>query len=83
MSVDRWKPIPVADFKYDREICDLCEQACPIKGAITVEMGLGKDGKKKGIPVVHEACVGCGVCEMICPTEPASIEIIPGEGWRA
>jgi ferredoxin-type protein NapG len=32
---------------------------------------------------VHEACVGCGVCEMICPTEPASIEIIPGEGWRA
>ena len=43
----------------------------------------GKDGKKKGIPVVHEACVGCGVCEMICPTEPASIEIIPGEGWRA
>jgi ferredoxin-type protein NapG len=83
MSVDRWKPIPVADFKYDREVCDLCEQACPIKGAITVEMGLGKDGKMKGIPVVHEACVGCGVCEMICPTEPASIEIIPGEGWRA
>ena len=83
MSVDRWKPIPVNDYKYDREVCDLCEQACPIKGAITVEMGLGKDGKMKGIPVVHEACVGCGVCEMICPTEPASIEIIPGEGWRA
>lgn len=83
MSVDRWKPIPVRDYTYDREVCDLCEQACPIKGAITVEMGLGKDGKPKGIPVVHEACVGCGVCEMICPTEPASIEIIPGEGWRA
>lgn len=83
MSVDRWKPIPVRDHSYDREVCDLCEQACPIKGAITVEMGVGKDGKPKGIPVVHEACVGCGVCEMICPTEPASIEIIPGEGWRA
>lgn len=83
MSVDRWKPIPVRDFKYEREVCDLCEQACPIKGAITVEMGTGKDGKLKGIPVVHEACVGCGVCEMVCPTEPASIEIIPGEGWRA
>ena len=83
MSVDRWKPIPVSDYKYDVEICDLCEQACPIKGAITVEKGIGKDGKPKGIPVVHEACVGCGVCEMVCPTEPASIEIIPGEGWRA
>ena len=83
MTVDRWKPIPVRDFKYEREVCDLCEQACPIKGAITVEMGMGKDGKPNGIPVVHEACVGCGVCEMVCPTEPASIEIIPGEGWRA
>jgi ferredoxin-type protein NapG len=83
MSVDRWKPIPVRDYKYDSEICDLCEQACPIKGAITVEKGVGKDGKPRGIPVVHEACVGCGVCEMVCPTEPASIEIIPGEGWRA
>ena len=83
MSVDRWKPIPVADFKYDREICDLCEQACPIKGAITVEMGLGKDGKKKGIPVVHEACVGCGVCEMICPAEPAAIVIDAQAPWKA
>ena len=83
MSVDRWKPIPVRDYKYDSELCDLCAQACPIKGAITLEKGIGKDGKPKGIPVVHEACVGCGVCEMVCPTAPASIEIIPGEGWRA
>lgn len=83
MSVDRWKPIPVRDYAYDSPLCDLCVQACPIKGAITLETGTGKDGKAKGIPVVHEACVGCGVCEMVCPTEPASIEIIPGEGWRA
>jgi len=83
MDVDRWKPIKVSDHPYDVEICNLCEQVCPIKGAITVKIGPGLDGKLKGIPVVHEPCVGCGVCEMICPTEPASIEIIPGEGWRA
>ncbi|MFN3884389.1 MAG: 4Fe-4S dicluster domain-containing protein [Rhodocyclaceae bacterium] len=82
MSVDRWRPIKVADHPYDVELCDLCVQACPIKGAITLETVFAPDGSQMKTPVVHEPCVGCGVCEMICPTEPASIEIMPGEGWR-
>ena len=83
MSVDRWKPIKVADHPYDTELCDLCVQACPIKGAISIEEVFAPDGSQRRSPVVHEACVGCGVCEMICPTEPASIEVMPGEGWHA
>ena len=83
MAVDRWKPIKVADHPYDVPLCDLCVQACPIKGAITIELVFAPDGTQRKSPVVHEPCVGCGVCEMICPTEPASIEVIPGEGWRA
>ncbi|GAB1392710.1 ferredoxin-type protein NapG [Rhodocyclaceae bacterium] len=83
MKVDRWKPIKVTDHPYDTELCDLCVQACPIKGAISIETVFAPDGSQRKSPVVHEPCVGCGVCEMICPTEPASIEIIPGEGWRA
>jgi ferredoxin-type protein NapG len=83
MKVDRWKPIKVADHPYDTELCDLCVQACPIKGAISIEAVYAPDGSLRQSPVVHEPCVGCGVCEMICPTEPASIEIIAGEGWRA
>ena len=77
MNVDRWKPIKVADHPYDVELCDLCVQACPIKGAITLETGPAKDGSGRtvGIPVVHEPCVGCGVCEMICPVDPAAIVI--------
>lgn len=82
MSVDRWRPIKVADHPYDVELCDLCVQACPIKGAISLETVFAPDGSQRKTPVVHEPCVGCGVCEMICPTEPASIEVIPGEGWR-
>ena len=83
MKVDRWKPIKVSDHPYDVELCDLCVQGCPIKGAISIETVFAPDGSRRKSPVVHEPCVGCGVCEMICPTEPASIEIIPGEGWRA
>ncbi|WIM06820.1 MAG: 4Fe-4S dicluster domain-containing protein [Candidatus Nitricoxidivorans perseverans] len=83
MSVDRWKPIKVADHPYDVSLCNLCVQACPIKNAISIETVFAPDGSQRKSPVVHEPCVGCGVCEMICPTEPASIEVIPGEGWRA
>lgn len=78
MEVDRWKPIPLNEHPYNVELCDLCVRACPIKGAITLESL--PDGQKT--PVVHEACVGCGVCEMVCPTAPAAIVIDPRQGWK-
>ncbi|MES9852300.1 MAG: 4Fe-4S binding protein [Candidatus Thiodiazotropha sp. L084R] len=34
-EVDRWNPIPVADYPYDLEICDLCVRQCPIEIRIT------------------------------------------------
>jgi len=45
------------------------ENQCPPKKAISLEVTA--DGGL--LPVIHEGCVGCGVCEMICPTEPAVI----------
>jgi ferredoxin-type protein NapG len=81
MDVDRWKPIPIAAHPYDLERCDLCARECPIKGAISMETLLAPDGSPRRQPVVHAACVGCGVCEMICPVDPACIEVQQREVW--
>ncbi len=82
MEVDRWKPIHVADHPYDLPLCDLCVRQCPIDGAISMETLIGPDGKPRRQPVVHEPCVGCGVCEMICPVEPAAIVVEEQEVWK-
>jgi ferredoxin-type protein NapG len=83
MEVDRWKPIAVRDHPYERDICDLCVTECPIKDAIKLEMTLGADGVKRYIPVVLEQCVGCGVCEMICPVESTAIVVEERKAWSA
>ena len=107
-DVDRWNPIPVADYPYDLELCDLCVRQCPIeiritqceeqaaakdekkevarvaqrmgnecppKHAIKLEPIEGSDGVTRMKPVILDGCVGCGVCEMICPVESAAIVI--------
>ena len=48
---------------------------CPPKHAITLEPIDSGDGKRRMIPVVQDGCVGCGVCEMICPVESAAIVV--------
>ncbi len=96
-EVDRWKPIPVRDYPYDLELCDLCVRQCPIEirisqceagkppsgdknqcppqHAIRLETMQDSQGVKRMQPVILDGCVGCGVCEMICPVEPTVIEM--------
>jgi ferredoxin-type protein NapG len=75
VEVDRWKPIKVAEHPYDLPLCDLCVRECPIKNAIALEPMSDDPTDQRRTPVVKEACVGCGMCEMICPAEPAAIVI--------
>ncbi|KAB2921882.1 MAG: 4Fe-4S dicluster domain-containing protein [Dechloromonas sp.] len=83
MAVDRWKPVPVREHPYDLELCDLCVRECPVKGAIELRPVKGADGVERMTPTVLEPCVGCGVCEMMCPPEPAAIVIDPQAVWKA
>lgn len=82
MDVDRWKPIPVKDHPYDVPLCDLCVRECPVKNAIELRAVKGLDGVERMTPVVLEPCVGCGVCEMVCPTATPSIVIDAQAVWK-
>ena len=77
-SVDRWHALPLAEYPYDREICDLCVIECPIgESAIRLEALDGSEIPGAMTPVVLDGCVGCGVCEMVCPEEPTCIVVDP------
>ena len=52
------------------EPCTMCVDHCPV-GSVALEL-VGN------AVVVHEdGCVGCGVCQNNCPTDPKSITVTP------
>lgn len=63
--------------------CDACYRACPILGeAITIDYAQNERTGKHAFmrPVVHaDVCTGCGMCELACVTEKASIFVLPRE----
>jgi len=61
-------------FAYNGIICRACYERCPI---YTVAITL----KDELYPVVHkEHCVGCGICEQVCPTDPKAIVVFSAHG---
>ena len=62
---------------------------CPPKRAIRLVEIDSSDGVKRMKPEILDGCVGCGVCEMVCPTSEPAIVIdshedrgIGKNGWE-
>ena len=52
------------------EPCTMCVDHCPV-GSTALEILYGQ------VVVHEEGCVGCGVCQNNCPTDPKSITVTP------
>lgn len=50
----------------DGVMCMTCYDRCPLRGSAVILF----DGLTPGIT---QACVGCGVCEYVCPVEAVAI----------
>jgi ferredoxin-type protein NapG len=48
---------------------------CPPESAIRLAEVGELEGRRTFMPEILEGCVGCGVCEMICPSQPSVIEM--------
>jgi ferredoxin-type protein NapG len=75
-EIDRWTPVRVRDHAYERELCDLCVIECPIGETAIGLVPLEVEPAGRSTPEVREGCVGCGVCEMICPAEPEAAIVV-------
>ena len=50
----------------DGTICMTCYDRCPLRGsAVVLSSGI--------VPAITTACVGCGVCEYVCPVKAVEV----------
>ncbi|MBF0425329.1 MAG: 4Fe-4S binding protein [Magnetococcales bacterium] len=73
-----WESRPLAQHPYDLDgPCDLCVRECPVPFAIRIDTPPEPQapGDNTPRPIVTKNCLGCGVCEMVCPADPACIRI--------
>jgi len=67
--------MPEEDQQQVARVAQQVGNECPPKHAISMETVDYADGIRRMKPVVQDGCVGCGVCEMICPVEQAAIVV--------
>ena len=58
--------------KFDGEACTICADMCPLPNPLSaIAMVAHKDGGY--YPEINKGCVGCGVCEELCPVDTPAI----------
>lgn len=61
--------------EFEGKQCTLCADMCPIPSPLgAISMIQASNGKK---PEIYEGCIGCGVCEEVCPANEPAIVVKP------
>jgi MauM/NapG family ferredoxin protein len=60
-------------YAFQGILCRTCVDECPL-----AEEAIVQDGQLR--PVVKSGCVGCGICERVCPVSVPAIVVRPGTG---
>ena len=67
---------------FEGKACTLCADMCPLpNSSVAIEMITTSDGNQK--PQVKDGCVGCGVCEEVCPVVSPAIVIKPRQTYAS
>ncbi len=61
--------------EFEGKQCTICADMCPIPNPMSA-ISMIRDGEGKK-PEVYEGCIGCGVCEELCPANEPAIVIKP------
>ncbi|MDX9814276.1 MAG: 4Fe-4S dicluster domain-containing protein [Sulfurimonadaceae bacterium] len=62
--------------EFEGKECTLCADMCPLPNPLSaIEMVDDEGGGKR--PMIYNGCIGCGVCQEVCPTATPSIVVIP------
>ncbi len=56
---------------WNEQICRACWHACPFPDHAIILDEMGR------AVIVEESCIGCGLCDHACLTEPSSIRMVP------
>ncbi|HUU85126.1 MAG TPA: 4Fe-4S dicluster domain-containing protein [Phycisphaerae bacterium] len=63
---------PALCVRLDGEDCTICVDKCPLGSEALKLTGM------RPPKVMDPGCVGCGVCQLYCPTSPKAILVRPG-----
>jgi len=62
--------------QYEGKECTLCADMCPIPNPMGA-ISMVRDPKGGQRPEIYDGCIGCGVCQEVCPTSTPSIVVKP------
>lgn len=61
---------------FNGYLCGICIRACPLEG-VALKAGMWEK------PIIDpDKCVGCGLCEQVCPHMPQALRIKPAKRTR-